>query len=729
MQPFLTRAHINPAVTDITPGISLFTAIKNRHEMLKESLISWIQHDSILEIIIVDWSSDESVRPLVEKLQNGKITLVTVPDQKTWILSSAFNLAARFTSHDKILKTDADVIISPSFFEVHRLKPGSFFTGNWKIARNPGEKHLHGTFFAYRDDFFAVNGYNEYIKSYGWDDIDLYQRLDGLQLQHLDIDLNTLHHRDHEMRTSAQGHMNFLENDSDHERSLLNSCINKFLSESTPRWGPENLMMQFEIANVDEHCLVANQCHADVNVVPEILLHECEKQGILLRFTELGAGLSADLLRALTREDLIALLNLYFARAKSSKQADNYNLIKKISNKYIFDITGRDRKIDELNIKIQNQSVQLASVYGSYSWKVGHSIFSLLDKIVSPLMEIQKNLKDSVENNISSFGRIIRRNILHRKVDLNDQVAAYYGKHRSGWSYAVHSIADLHDPEGVLFDTFIERTFGWNTGNIHPHKKPWIGVVHVPPHVPEWFSHKLSNNSIFSSSVWLESYSYCRGLYTLSRYHQVNLQSKLSIPVNHLIHPTEEPEMKWCWDSFYENENKKVIQVGFWLRKLYSIYLLDAPKYQKIFLRKEGVNIDYLLRMEREHCERKHDITKNRLASVREINFLSNEEYDWLLTRNIVFLELYDASANNTIIECIMRNTPVLVNPIKAVIEYLGEDYPFYFSSLDEASDKIADYNLIKQTHLFLKNHPIKRKLTGKYFRQSLIDSEIYSKL
>ena len=39
---------------------------------------------------------------------------------------------------------------------------------------------------------------------------------------------------------------------------------------------------------------------------------------------------------------------------------------------------------------------------------------------------------------------------------------------------------------------------------------------------------------------------------------------------------------------------------------------------------------------------------------------LSNDHYDSLLAENIVFINLIDASAVNTVLECIVRNTPFI---------------------------------------------------------------------
>lgn len=73
---------------------------------------------------------------------------------------------------------------------------------------------------------------------------------------------------------------------------------------------------------------------------------------------------------------------------------------------------------------------------------------------------------------------------------------------------------------------------------------------------------------------------------------------------------------------------------------------------------------------------------------VRVVDYLTDMEYDRLLSQNLVFLDLYDSSANNALVECIVRGTPVLVNPLDAVVEYLGVDYPLHFDNLAEAALK-----------------------------------------
>lgn len=331
---------LNPFTPGILDGIALFTAVKNRKEALEESLKTWITHDQIEEIIIVDWSSDESLISLVQKYQNGKITLVIVPDQPTWILSHAFNLAARLTTRSKILKMDADVKILTGFFEKHKLEPGKFFTGNWKNARDINEKHLHGVSFMYRDDFFEVNGYNEFIKSYGWDDIDLYDRLEKQSLEKIDFNHDTLLHIPHDSRTSFQNHINYIENINDTEKSLLNSLINRFLSACKP-WSNAEKQLTFAIELSEAHVVYGHQLQQDQHVVPDEVMYKCESLALIERFYELGAGLSKELLSDLTRDELISLLNLFYSRQHSPLNSNLFSIIHKLHQRFTLEHTNR----------------------------------------------------------------------------------------------------------------------------------------------------------------------------------------------------------------------------------------------------------------------------------------------------------------------------------------------------------------------------------------------------
>jgi hypothetical protein len=97
---------------------------------------------------------------------------------------------------------------------------------------------------------------------------------------------------------------------------------------------------------------------------------------------------------------------------------------------------------------------------------------------------------------------------------------------------------------------------------------------------------------------------------------------------------------------------------------------------------------------------------KNRKVSVLPcveiIKYLNNEDYDKLLRSNIVFIKLVGASAVNTVIECIVRNTPIVVNKLPAIVEVLGENYPLYYTTLEDAT-KVITLRNIEKAYNYLK--------------------------
>jgi hypothetical protein len=113
------------------------------------------------------------------------------------------------------------------------------------------------------------------------------------------------------------------------------------------------------------------------------------------------------------------------------------------------------------------------------------------------------------------------------------------------------------------------------------------------------------------------------------------------------------------------------------------------------------------------------------LNSMFEYPNIDNLSYDLLLSQNIVFLELVDCSTSNTIIECIVRNTPILINRHPAVVELLGERYPFYYNNLEEASSKSNNDNIVLNTHNYLRGLD-KSKFELSSFINSIKNSKIY---
>ena len=89
---------------------------------------------------------------------------------------------------------------------------------------------------------------------------------------------------------------------------------------------------------------------------------------------------------------------------------------------------------------------------------------------------------------------------------------------------------------------------------------------------------------------------------------------------------------------------------------------------------------------------------------------MDNAKYDKLLAENVVFINLVDASAINTLIECIVRNTPIIVNKLPAVVELLGDKYPLYvgcqqsyYELNKEVEGLLNDPNAIRKADNYMK--------------------------
>lgn len=221
---------------------SIVTACKNRNFNLKLALPSWLSAP-VYEIVIVDWSSDESVFKTVKEILESeeysslnvpKIKIIEVKDKPKWILSQAFNLGVRMAKGENILKLDCDYVIETGFFDRHKLDEFSFITGNWKNAKDRSEHFLNGALFIHKKNLQKVSGYNEYLTKYGYDDSDLYDRLmKQAKLKKMDIDNKYIRHLEHPN--------SFRQSDD----TFKDIHCNRFLSEILP-WSAKEKLGDFD---------------------------------------------------------------------------------------------------------------------------------------------------------------------------------------------------------------------------------------------------------------------------------------------------------------------------------------------------------------------------------------------------------------------------------------------------------------------------------------------------
>jgi len=357
------------------------------------------------------------------------------------------------------------------------------------------------------------------------------------------------------------------------------------------------------------------------------------------------------------------------------------------------------------------------------------------------------------------------------------------GYHRSGWSFVFNNFKKYHRRTGILLDTYLDKTFGWqadfltNIGAL-PYREDWVGFLHHTP------NREYSENNLFNTvqhPSFKASLETCRGIFVLSNYLKNWLKEKLlnmgypNIQICVLKHPTDYTRNKFTLTKLENNSEKKVIQIGAWMRDTYMIY--DLPQllyFEKYALKGKAMENyyprpDYLPEIKEallqigcnqpiisipstpicrpsQSSEEKIDYTKLSMAtcnkyivglyqsierknnSVHILEHKSDQDYDQLLSENIVMIYLKDVSGCNSLIECIVRETPILINRHPAVIEYLGEDYPFYYNSLEEAKEKLDSPWEIAKAHFYLKSLR-KGDLTIEYFLNRLVSTPIYQSL
>jgi len=347
----------------------------------------------------------------------------------------------------------------------------------------------------------------------------------------------------------------------------------------------------------------------------------------------------------------------------------------------------------------------------------------------------------------------------------------FTGYHRSGWSYVLNSMKNLHNPEGIIFDSYLDKTFGWeydflSSVQVIPYRKSWIGVFHHTSD-EDYSENNLVN--VFEKDNFIESLKYCKGLIVFSENNKKWLNSRTKVPVLVLSHPTEFVPKKslFNYKKFKSDPAKKIIQVGAWLRNSYAIYELTVPnEYHKFAMKGKDMdnyffsesnialiseNIKLLGYNKKDRVSgnpfindrisgqpvKNADVNKYAIGlanlivknhkSVTILDNITNDQYDQILTSNIVFINLADAAAVNTIIECIVRNTPIVVNRLPATEEYLGKNYPLFYDNLSEVSKVLTNKKIKKATKYLRKMD--KNRFSIDFFLKNLINSKIYYNL
>lgn len=155
----------------MTPMISAITTCKGRLEHLKLTLPHLMALEGC-EVIVVDYDCPDGAADWVRATYPAA-TVVPGKNQPFFNLSHARNLGAAAASAPWLFLVDADVIISRDLIGAVTglLQPDVY------LLPDPRPFQLWGTLLVARTDFDAIGGYDEAFQGYGWEDVDIIERL------------------------------------------------------------------------------------------------------------------------------------------------------------------------------------------------------------------------------------------------------------------------------------------------------------------------------------------------------------------------------------------------------------------------------------------------------------------------------------------------------------------------------------------------------------------------
>ena len=218
----------------LTPHIGNTTLVvacklgETRLKHFKKALHSWISLRELSEIIIIDWFSSIDMAQVIKKelIQNSRkvVKLITVKAnvfesprrEVVWRIAAAVNLGLTLVNQRLVLKVDCDTWLHDEFLLSNSLHGIGFRYGDYRKARpHFNDFNLNGVFYARLKDLRAIHGLDERFTIYGWDDSDMYMRLEDHLLQKMDTpgvihqdfvrnvhDVNLISHLPHERSRS-----------------------------------------------------------------------------------------------------------------------------------------------------------------------------------------------------------------------------------------------------------------------------------------------------------------------------------------------------------------------------------------------------------------------------------------------------------------------------------------------------------------------------------------------
>lgn len=190
----------NTRVNDTEPytgNITVYHGCKNRESNLVQSIKSYADNSRVDEILVMDWSSRKNVNTYLKNNlpanHYSKVKVIRCVTKLPWMASWANNIGLYHAKNEKILKLDADNIITDhnKLFNHYGSEPLDILVhADWRDAKTKDQQHANGVFFVSKNMLNTVGYHVQEIVFYGWEDEEIKNRhKQCFKSKTIDIDL------------------------------------------------------------------------------------------------------------------------------------------------------------------------------------------------------------------------------------------------------------------------------------------------------------------------------------------------------------------------------------------------------------------------------------------------------------------------------------------------------------------------------------------------------------
>jgi hypothetical protein len=302
----------------------------------------------------------------------------------------------------------------------------------------------------------------------------------------------------------------------------------------------------------------------------------------------------------------------------------------------------------------------------------------------------------TLTNLVLAYGSsALKEAALSSSLDFSICIDSYGDHHYLGWNWVRDYLLTtfVSNPDGIVLDLFLERTFFWDKHNSMEQlcTRPWLGFVHTTAHSSPYFNEDAERlSSLVYDKRFREASSHCLGLITLSRSNSQNLiellrEIELDLSVYSLFHPlipvssatSEMGRVQGC-------PPPSLYHVGIHLRDFNAFLQLEIEHVDKYILIPPGRGSEeFLAEKVVVQCPGESlSSIQGRLAGAFTA---TEEEYAGILQANIVFNRYLEPAGSNLISEAISARSLLVINRHPAFEEVLGTDYPLFYSDLAHA--------------------------------------------